>query len=330
MAFKIRRACWVIGAAGLEPGPGRGVREAVSDGDTSTRAAPTGVRYEDDGITRMATTGFVHLGSERRPPRAPGWDSVQHTGAFDVIAFSLRPVHVRFEDEPAVMLCPGLVALPGAVTGYRRTPVCEHGQRTIFFSIRTRPLFGGADRRPFAPADPVACALACRLDHAVFGGCDDAPVDAVLIDEVTAEIMERTLGSGHRAPDWRRPSAGTRRLWRAMANEAALALSGEAPPTLDELADAHEVSPAYLARVFRQELGQTMHGCFRAARMARALERLPDMTGRLTETALACGFASHAHFVRECRVLLGVTPSQLGRDALPVLLGRLRRTRRAV
>jgi AraC-like DNA-binding protein len=283
-----------------------------------------GVGYQDDGIIRIASTTSVHLGSERRPPGAPGWDGEQRTSEFDVIAFSLRPVRVRFEDEPEVMLCPGVVALPGAVTAYRRIPACPSGQRTIFFSIRSHRLYGESSRRSVAVADPVALALACRLDQVVFRRDPDALPDALLIDEVTAEIVDRTLRPGEVAPVWRSPSPGTDRVWKAMANQVASELSSPCPPTLDQMADIHEVSPAYLARIFRHEFGQTMHHCFRAARLARAIERLPDMSGRLTEAALASGFASHAHFTRECRVMLGVTPSQLGTDTLRELIHRVR------
>lgn len=282
------------------------------------------VRYEYDGITRIASTASVHLGSEHRPPGAPGWDGQQRTGVFDVVAFSLRPVRVRFEGEATVMLCPGVVALPGAATGYRRTPACDAGQRTIFFGVRTHRLYDTAERRPFAPADPVACALACRLERAAFAK-DGA--DALLIDEAAAEIIERTLRPSTPGPSWRHPGAAARKRWRGMANEVALELSREDPPSLDEMADAHEVSPAYLARVFRQQFGQTMHACYRLARLARALERLPDAGGKLTTLAHQCGFSSHAHFSRECRAVLGMTPSQLGSEALPDLIAAVRRGR---
>jgi len=304
------------------------------------QGTPGLVRYNYNPVTKSAVTDAVLLGSEDRPTHAPGWDSEQVTGPMRVIAFSLRPVRVVFEDEHPVVLSPSVVALPAASTPYRRTPSCASGQRTVFVGVHSDAftklvgavepaLLDRLDEQPrhFAPSDLRACALACRLERIVFkSDTVQIPVDPLLIDETVTEIIVRTI-SDSTAPkpttrtDRRAPSPQTQRRWRAAANEAMIALTRnpESPPTLDGLADSLKLSPAYLGRVFRHQFGQTMHHCYSAARLIRTLEHLPDAKGRLTQLALSSGFASHAHMTGVFRSTLGVSPSELCSDSAAAL-----------
>ncbi len=72
------------------------------------------------------------------------------------------------------------------------------------------------------------------------------------------------------------------------------------------------LSPDYLARQFRQVTGVAPIAYLRRFRLARAMQYL-DSGMSVTDTAAAVGFQSLAHFSREFKLELGVSPSQYRR-----------------
>ena len=85
------------------------------------------------------------------------------------------------------------------------------------------------------------------------------------------------------------------------------------PPGLNELAQAVEVHPTHLARVFRQFERCTVGDYIREVRIDYARRRLLESKEPLVEIALAAGFADQTHFTRSFKRVTGMTPTEFRR-----------------
>jgi len=86
--------------------------------------------------------------------------------------------------------------------------------------------------------------------------------------------------------------------------------------SLDEVARAVGLSAFHLARLFRRHTGFSLHGYRTRVRLLRALDRLEESRGALTELALELGFSSQSHFTDAFRRAFGVPPGALARPEL--------------
>lgn len=280
----------------------------------------TPVVYSKAGCIAYATVGALTIGSETRPVHAPGWTGEQSTGGRSVLAFSLLPIRIEFADNDPTILSPSVVAVTVPNGMYQRKPATAQGQRTIFLTIPRWAWDGlgtsGASALPSrdAPSCPGALAMARVLERYAFAeGRDPEPL---FLEETAARIIDRSLGvavRSARARAIKRTEASTHRLQRELVNATISRLHEDATRrwSLSELADDVELSPAYLSRLVRQHTGLTITRALTIARVAMALERLPDERGSLARLALECGFGSHARMTEVFTTLLGVSPSAL-------------------
>lgn len=81
---------------------------------------------------------------------------------------------------------------------------------------------------------------------------------------------------------------------------------------VQELADETGWSRRHLLTRFRDQVGLAPKQAARVLRFERAAELLvsPAGGGAITDVAAACGYADHAHLVREFRALAGCTPTK--------------------
>jgi AraC-like DNA-binding protein len=128
---------------------------------------------------------------------------------------------------------------------------------------------------------PVLEALALRLTHQIvrclLGITAQAPVAAHRMDMNDAvELFHKNIG-------------------RAVA--------------VSELARAAHLSVSHFSRLFEQDLGLRPKPYMLKARLSYAKRLLLQDEHNITEVALACGFASSAHFTSAFRRAFGTTPS---------------------
>lgn len=159
-----------------------------------------------------------------------------------------------------------------------------------------------------------------RLAHGV---CD--PLE---VEEGGIALLAFALSAARREPQRggrRMPGDAARRTRRVEHVKEAVAVDPVRRWTLDELAQIAGLSPYHLARVFREEVGESVYGYVLRARLAAALNAVLDSGADLSAIALECGFASHSHFTARFRTLFGLTPSQLRRRAGSAKATELRR-----
>jgi len=80
--------------------------------------------------------------------------------------------------------------------------------------------------------------------------------------------------------------------------------------SLTRVAEAVDVHPVHLARVFRKHFGCTPGEYVRHLRIDFACRELSQSDTSLVEIALAAGFAHQAHFSRVFKAQTGMTPSE--------------------
>ena len=80
--------------------------------------------------------------------------------------------------------------------------------------------------------------------------------------------------------------------------------------TLDDVANSVHISPTYLSRVFKREVGSSMVDFLNRIRIEKSKELLLDSQIRLIEVAMQCGFESQSYFNRMFKQICAMTPQQ--------------------
>lgn len=83
--------------------------------------------------------------------------------------------------------------------------------------------------------------------------------------------------------------------------------------TLSDVAEHVHLSPYYLLRVFRNEVGLPPHAYLDTIRIRHA-QRLIARGMALADTATAVGYSSQSHLTRRFKRIIGVTPGRYARE----------------
>jgi AraC family transcriptional regulator len=83
-----------------------------------------------------------------------------------------------------------------------------------------------------------------------------------------------------------------------------------------EVANCVALSESYFSRAFKQSLGSSPFAYVVARRVERAKLMIISTQLRLTDIALACGFADQSHLTRSFRRIVGMSPGRWRRYTL--------------
>ncbi len=86
--------------------------------------------------------------------------------------------------------------------------------------------------------------------------------------------------------------------------------------SLNELAQHVALSPYYLLRVFRHEVGMPPYAYLESVRIRQA-QRLIETGKPLAEVAIEVGFSSQSHMTRCFKKIIGATPGQYAQNIRP-------------
>lgn len=84
--------------------------------------------------------------------------------------------------------------------------------------------------------------------------------------------------------------------------------------TLEQMANAAQLSVAHFSQMFRKSTGQTPHQFVLRQRVERAKHLLRKAEARVLDVAVACGFKTQQHFARVFRQICGTSPTQYRRE----------------
>ncbi len=80
--------------------------------------------------------------------------------------------------------------------------------------------------------------------------------------------------------------------------------------SVEFLAGAINMSPAYFSRYFQQEMGCSPYQFIIQQRIHKAKELLRQRDLNINDIALQCGFSSHSQLNRHFRTVVGITPKE--------------------
>lgn len=127
--------------------------------------------------------------------------------------------------------------------------------------------------------------------------------------------VRQLLDSAFRALETSPTAASAKRIHSVKRDIARRVASLDTPRwTLHDVADAADLSPFHLARIFKAETGMTLHAYRQQLRLAMALQCLqggmPHGQVNLAELAAGLGYSSQSHMGFAFQRELGVTPAQ--------------------
>jgi AraC-like DNA-binding protein len=239
-----------------------------------------------------------------------------------IVVFPRTSVWIRHEGSRPFVADPNVVTIYNRAQRYERSALSPDGDRCDWFALAdqtAREIVAAFDscaaqqeRGPFkfqrAPSTPGLYLAQRRLMlHAAAG-----TADALETEEAVVSIVAGVLALAYqRVPQpLERSTTVRRRQDLVELAKAELVRTVTINRSVADVARAVGTSVFHLCRIFRAHTGRTMHEYRSELRLRLALELLsgPDTRARLSDVAHRVGFASHAHFVQQCRRHLRVTP----------------------
>ena len=265
-------------------------------------------------------TPSVAVGAFRCPvahPRFRGDGAIEHR----LVVFPRTAVVIRHASGPRFVADPRVVTLYRPDQRYDREPLSPEGDRSDWFGIAPSLAAevesssgslarddGPAGALPFTWSDTPTYFAQRRL----FNALDRGDLEPLQAEQAVLELVAAMLARANdgRRRTTRRP-ARTERLHRELAEEARRELARGVTQrlTLAELSGRLHVSAYHLCRVFRAQVGTTLHEYQLDVRVRVALERLAEPGVGLSRLALELGFASHSHFTAALGRRLHMVPS---------------------
>lgn len=266
-------------------------------------------------------TESVRIGRFRCPV---GYREFAHCGRprSHLVAFPRSSVWIHSMRSRPFVADPGVATIYNPGDEYERSPISPDGDRCEYFGVSEDIALAIAEelepagrrasgREVFAIAYmPVELSLYAH-QRAVYAGIRRGEIEPLEAEEQVIAIVAATVaGRGVRrvqAPASR--STDTLHKDLAMRAKAVLSRDLAEPVSVSALANELGASPYHLCRVFRRQVGTTLHRYRLELRVRAALERIARPGADLSEVALELGFSSHSHFTTVIRQRLGMPPS---------------------
>lgn len=290
-------------------------------------ATPASRAPQDTPLDReLFSTTLVSVGTFRaavEDPRFRDSGPIQRP----VFVFPRTTVVIRHEGRAPFTADPSIVTFYNAGQRYTRYAADPRGDRCEWYAVRRDVLIdivaqvdeSAVERpdRPFewthGPSDLKSYALQRLVFHHVQAG---TVPDPLAVEELVLRLLDRLTREAASPP---RP--GCRRADDDSGHAAVVAARTllqqqfRQSLSLDEVARESGVSPFHLCRLFRREVGTSIHRYRHELRLRESLEMVGESPCDLTRIALQLGFSSHSHFTAAFRAAFAVTPSEFRRHA---------------
>jgi AraC family transcriptional regulator len=113
------------------------------------------------------------------------------------------------------------------------------------------------------------------------------------------------------------PRRGALPKWRAKRALAYIEANLGSKIAIGEMADFVALSKSHFSRAFKQSLGSSPMTYVTTRRVERAKLMMTSSRERLSDIALACGFADQSHLNRHFRRVVGISPALWRRGVEP-------------
>lgn len=241
-----------------------------------------------------------------------------------LLVFPRTSVKIRPIDKAPVVACPNVVLFYNRGQEYTRHKLSAYGDICDWFAFHPQtivetilPLEPAVQDRMDQPfrfthtlTKPYLYQLQRSIVTRLHSGVQISPfwieetMMLVLNALVENAYRQQVTGASHR------PTTQREHQDLATAVQELLARRFHEPLTLAEIAQTLFTSPYHLCRVFRQQLGCTIHQYLTQLRLLTSLDQVISNRAPLTDIGISLGFGSHSHFTQSFRNTFGVTPSQ--------------------
>ena len=268
---------------------------------------------------------LLRIGHFVCPAEEPEWTTenvIRGTAA----VFPTVPVLIQQAGHEAVVADRNVVMFYNEGQPYRRGLLHRRGDDAIWIAMQgalAAELVGEHDpeardhpespfRRSHGPS-PAACYLRHRA-LAEYLMREDAP-DQLRVEEAALGLLRELIDADaalHRRGG-REVREETTRSRREIAEEVRrlLALDPGFAWSLDELVERVYVSPSHLCRLFKEQVGLTIHQYLSQLRLREAASAVLDGERDLTGLALRLGYSTHSHFTDAFGRAFGMPPRRL-------------------
>jgi AraC family transcriptional regulator len=269
---------------------------------------------------------LIRIGRFVCAPGEPDWETENIISGGTLAVFPSVPVLIHHAGHEPVVADRNVVMYYNQGQRYRRGLLHERGDDAVWVAMKGglaaslvgefRPEVAGRPERPFdRPHGPSPAR--CYLQHGalvrVLEGCSGA--DALAVEEAAVTLVRALLGAdawarGRRA---RAVKGDTVCARREVAEEVRrlLAVDPGFSWSLDALVGRVLVSPGHLCRLFREQVGVSIHQYLTQLRLREGAAAVLDGERDLTGLALRLGYSTHSHFTDAFRRAFGVPPRAL-------------------
>jgi AraC-like DNA-binding protein len=257
-------------------------------------------------VHRIFESAIVGITDYRCDERVGGSGPEEASRGWDVV-FVRTGLFVRHVGRRRVVCDANHVLFFNRDEPYRVSHPVHGGDDCTVVSVTSaflRDTTGGAR---FGATHVHSAAEVDLLHRRLYDAIRHGPSERLAVEEIALALVRQALRSAAPAP-----VDATRARHRDIAEHAKEILAARFAEdlTLDRLANLVGCSPFHLARIFRREVGRSIHQYRLALRVRTALARIAGGERNLSALAFELGFVDQAHFSNTFRRAVGFPPSR--------------------
>lgn len=143
-----------------------------------------------------------------------------------------------------------------------------------------------------------------------------------LVTELLIFLL-RSIQANQQLEEAQQPLLKNERLARVVTSvQSYIEHNFEKDISLESLANAHFVSPTYLSKSFKEQLGISPITYLIQVRLTHAFHLLKEQSGSVKDIAQAVGYDDAYHFSKSFKKTYGIAPSKVKKDARERTRGR--------
>ena len=267
---------------------------------------------------------LFRVGRFRCRPHDPLWARENFIGASAHLVFARVPVEITQSGSSPAIASPNHMMLYDGGQTYRRRSICDGGDDSDWIEFSGDAfrdvaqasdigVSGRSARFSFRGQLPLSAVGHWCVRQIMSGARAASTCPELLLQESVFALLNGVVAIQCNQRDRSNSSTRlrTQREHRELAHAAQELLARDASTCLSvvALAKALHVSAFHLCRVFRANVGMSLHEYVVQLRLRQALDLVLESSIDLTQIAYSAGFSSSAHFSSSFRNTFGISPS---------------------
>lgn len=236
----------------------------------------------------------------------------------DVFVFVRNPLWFRRNQGNFQFVGPGAILLHRAGTCVERRQAGICGDDAYWFGLRPDIFLGLLQRYGLNETEMGDALVATpRLRYQIAMLVTDIEAGHIERRDIETHVLQLLMQICHARVS--RKTVGRSDRHRLVADRARAFLDNRLSETVTvrDVAAAADTTPFHLCRVFKEQVGMTVHSYKTCQRLGQVVDCMATGdSADLTKLAHAAGFSSHSHLCRVFQRYLGLPPSQFRRGGV--------------